>query len=56
MYEVERPEARPLFGQKIKIDRKLKIIGDDIIGEFDAIREIRNEFAHRKENIFTLEP
>jgi hypothetical protein len=36
------------FGAKISIAYAFKIIGDDLIGDFQAINKIRNAFAHSR--------
>jgi DNA-binding MltR family transcriptional regulator len=40
------------FAAKIDIAYALKIIDDDLIGDFNAIRAIRNAFAHAREAIY----
>ena len=39
------------FAAKIDIAYALEIIGDDLRGDFDAIRAIRNAFAHARKTV-----
>ncbi|MGP0061759.1 MAG: hypothetical protein ACLPID_21030 [Beijerinckiaceae bacterium] len=36
------------FGAKISIAYAFKIISDDLVGDFEAVRKIRNAFAHAR--------
>src|SRR5262249_7079581 len=39
------------FAAKIDIAYALKIINDDLLGDFHAIRAIRNAFAHARKTV-----
>lgn len=39
------------FAAKIKIAYAFKIMDDDLVGDFNAVRTIRNAFAHARESI-----